>query len=89
MTNPKHETAQYKSSSDSYATTPEQGRVVGPVTIGASTGAAAGVVLTWLLSLAGVEVPPAVQNAVAVLLPPLLALLGGWLVKPGTGKRRE
>lgn len=63
-------------------------RIIGPVTLAAGSGAAAGVLIAWLLKLLlGVDMPPDVQNAVSVLLPPLLAVIGGWLVKPGTGKR--
>lgn len=67
----------------------EKKRTVGPVTIASGTGAALGVILAWLMKLLGVDVPPDVQNAVAVLLPPLLAVVGGWLVRPGTGERRK
>lgn len=77
MTNPKQEIASSKSLNDS--------REIGPVTTSSTIGAALGVVIVWLFNLGGVDVPEGTQLAIVVLL----TALGGWLVKPGTGKRRE
>lgn len=77
MTNPKPETHLSKSSNDS--------RTVGPVTQASTTGAALGVVLSYLFTLAGLEVPEYVTLALVTLL----SIAGGWLVKPGSGARRK
>lgn len=58
-------------------------RSIGPVTGASTLGAALGVLIVWGASLLGVEVPQGVEGAIVVLL----TALGGWLVKPGTGKR--
>lgn len=58
-------------------------RTVGPVTQ-ATTGAAAIVlILVWILSFWGIEVPNEVQGAFTVIV----VLVAGWLV-PGPGRRR-
>lgn len=58
-------------------------RTLGPVTGASTVGAALGFVLPWLFSLIGFDVPEPVAGALVVLL----CALGGYLVKPGTGKR--
>ena len=60
-------------------------RSIGPVTGSATLGGSLGVVLSYLLTLIGVDVPMPVQLALVVLL----SALGGWFVKPGTGRRRS
>ena len=63
-----------------------QHRTVGPVTTGAAAGTgvagAAAVVLVWLLSLTGLDVPAEVSAAVAVLLGGIGTIIGGFLVRP-------
>lgn len=77
LTNQKPETHLSKSSNDSP-------REVGPVTGAAALGGSIGLVVGYLITLAGLDVPEPVQGAIVVLL----TVLGGYLVKPGTGKRR-
>lgn len=63
-----------------------QRRTVGPVTTGSAAGTgvagAAAVVLVWLLTLTGLDVPSEVSAAVAVLLGGVGTIVGGWLVRP-------
>ena len=63
-----------------------QHRTVGPVTTGAAAGTgvagAAAVVLVWLLSLTGLDVPAEVSAALAVLIGGIGTLIGGFLVRP-------
>jgi len=67
-------------------------RTAGPVTQAATGGAtlagAITVVLVWIVGLNGVEIPEVVAGAITVIIAALGALVGGWLVKPGTGRRR-
>lgn len=63
----------------------EEKRTIGPVTGFATLGASLGVVLNYLATLAGLDVPEPVQLAIVALL----TAVAGWLVKPGTGKRRS
>lgn len=70
----------------------EEKRSVGPITRSAggtaTTAGAAGIVLVWLIGITtGVEVPTLVASAIPVLLAASGAFLGGWLVRPGSGKR--
>lgn len=70
----------------------EEKRKIGHVTQ-ASTGGAtlAGgltVIIVWLASLAGVDIPAEVGSGITVVLGAIGALVGGWLVKPGSGERR-
>lgn len=58
-------------------------RSIGPVTGAATLGGSLGLVIVWVASQFGVEVPEAVANGFVVIL----IALGGWIVKPGTGKR--
>ena len=70
----------------------ETPRTVGPVTLSATAGGtvagALTTVLVWLLSMAGVDVPAPVAAALTVLIGAVGVLIGGWLVRPGTGSRR-
>ena len=58
-------------------------RTIGPVTTGATAGAAAALLIAWLLRLLlGVEMPAEVQGALAILL----VAAGGYLVKPAAAR---
>ena len=63
-----------------------QHRTVGPVTTGAATGTgvagASAILLVWLLSLAGLDVPEPVVGAITLLLGAVGTLVGGFLVRP-------
>ncbi len=58
-----------------------QGHKVGTTTIGAAGGAglagAVAVVLVWLLSTVGVDVPAEVQNSLVVIIAAVGAIVGG------------
>lgn len=65
-------------------------RTIGPVTTAAAggvgiTGALTTLIL-WILSPGEVS-PEVVAVAIATLIMAAAALVAGWLVKPGTGKR--
>lgn len=60
-------------------------RTVGPVTTATSGAAAVVLILVWLLSFFGIDVPQEVQGAFTVLV----VLAAGYAVKPGTGTRRD
>ncbi|XBH21623.1 hypothetical protein V5R04_15665 [Jonesiaceae bacterium BS-20] len=63
----------------------DQKRTVGPVTAASAGATAVSTVLFWCIRhFTGVDVPYEVQGAVTILF----ALAGGYLVKPGTGKRK-
>lgn len=67
-------------------------RTVGPVTqSSATTGGVSGalsLIIVWALSeFAGLEVSTEVGMAIAVIVGYIGGLIGGWLVRPGTGKR--
>lgn len=63
----------------------DQKRTVGPVTGAAAAAAAVSTVLFWCIQqFTGVDVPAEVQGAVTILF----TIAGGYLVKPGTGKRK-
>lgn len=64
-------------------------RRVGEVTMSsANAGLLAGAV-AWLIFMStDVEMPPGVVEAIALLIGYAGNIVGGWLVKPGTGKRR-
>lgn len=68
----------------------ETKRSVGPVTVAAGAGTvagyAAGAVLVWILAQVGLDAS-SIEEALGVLLSLAGTVLGGWLVKPGTGKR--
>jgi len=53
-------------------------RTVGPVTAGSAAGTAAAIVIVYVASLFGLEVPDPVACALALLL----TVAGGLLVKP-------
>ena len=65
---------------------PSTTRTVGPVTGGATTGTSvagsAAIIIVWIVNLTGLEVPPEVAAALAVLLGAGGAMFGGWLVRP-------
>ena len=46
------------------------------------------VLIVWVCSLNGIEIPGEVAAALTAIIGYLGGLLGGWLVKPGTGTRR-
>lgn len=68
-------------------------RTVGPVTGGATTGTSvagsAAIIIVWAIGLTGLEVPPEVAAALAVLLGAAGALFGGWAVRPSTGSGKH
>lgn len=68
----------------------ETKRAVGPVTVAAGGGTvvgyAAAKVLVWFLATLGVDAAE-IEDALAVLLSVAGTVVGGWLVKPGGGKR--
>lgn len=68
----------------------ESKRTVGPVTVAAGGGSvvgyAAATVIVWILAQLGVNASE-IEDAIAVLLTVAGTVLGGWLVKPGSGKR--
>lgn len=63
-------------------------RTVGPVTTSATLGAALATFFAWAISSTfGIEMPSAVEASLAIIIAGVGSLIGGWLVKPGTGKR--
>lgn len=60
-------------------------RSIGPVTGAASIGAALGVIIVWLGTLSGIDIPPGVEGAIVVIL----TALGGWFIRPGNGRKRH
>ena len=62
-------------------------RTVGPVTAAATGGATAGAALAAIIVLLVPTLQP-VEWALTVLLTATFGVVGGYLVKPGTGKRR-
>lgn len=68
----------------------ETKRSVGPVTVAAGAGSvagnAAGRVLVWLLAQFGVDAA-GIEDALGILLTVAGTVLGGWLVRPGGGRR--
>lgn len=63
-------------------------RTVGPVSQGAGMGTAVALLIAFLIQhFTGVLLPGEVQAALALVIAYAGALLGGFLVKPGTGKR--
>lgn len=44
--------------------------------------------IVWVLSMRGVDIPPEVASGITVLVGFIGGIIGGWVVKPGTGKRR-
>lgn len=71
--------------------TPEK-RKIGTVTTSSTAGGvlagAITVLIVYGVSFAGVDVPEHVSGAITVVVSAVGALAGGWLVKPGGGKRR-
>ena len=65
----------------------DENRSVGPVTAASTTGATVGAALAAVLVLLVPALQP-VEWALTILATAALGLLGGWLVKPGSGRRR-
>lgn len=67
-------------------------RTIGVVTQSSTGGATVAggitIIIVWLLSLSGVDVPPEVASGFTVIIGAIGGLVGGWMVKPGDGKRR-
>lgn len=64
-------------------------RTIGPVTKASATGGAAATLIAWVVAVStGVEMPVPVLGALAIICTVLGSLVGGWLVRPGTGKRK-
>lgn len=67
-------------------------RRVGVVTTSSTGGGAVAGALTvlvvWVLSMRGIDVPAEVASGFTVILAFIGGIIGGWLVKPGTGSRR-
>lgn len=65
-------------------------RGVGAVTVAAGAGSvagyAAGSVLVWILAQIGLDASE-IEEPLGVLFTVAGTVFGGWLVKPGTGKR--
>jgi len=60
-------------------------------TTSAGSGGVAGAItllIVWVLSMRGVDIPPEVASGITVLVGFIGGIIGGWVVKPGTGKRR-
>lgn len=68
----------------------EAKRGVGAVTVAAGAGSvagyAAGSVLVWILAQIGLDAST-IEEPLGVLFTVAGTVFGGWLVKPGTGKR--
>lgn len=66
-------------------------RTVGPVTGsavgGAVTAGAITTIIVWVAGINGVEIPEVVAGAITTLIAAVGALIAGWAVRPGTGKR--
>lgn len=70
--------------SDQTTTPRKVGRVTAAATTGSAAGYAAATVLVWLLSVAGLEVPDPVADALGLLITVAATIIGGWLVKPSS-----
>lgn len=68
-------------------------KTVGPVTTAAGTGTGvagvASILITWGLTQAGVDVPPAVATAITTLCALLGAMVGGWLAPSQADRVQE
>lgn len=63
-------------------------RTVGPVTTAAATGTAVAGILAWLVKVVfNIDMPSEVVAGLAIIIPVAGAIIGGWLVRPGTGRR--
>lgn len=82
MTDQKPETVSSKSSNDN--------RTIGPVTIGAASGATVGAsaaqITVWLLAQQGIDASP-VEGALTVLATAVLGIVGGYLVRPASSRK--
>ena len=64
-------------------------RTIGPVTKGSGAGAALGLIIGYAVSHYLLPSAPAeIQEAVTTVIMFVGLLVGGWIVKPSTGKRR-
>lgn len=65
-------------------------RSIGPVTAaataGGGTGYALALIVVWLITLTGAEVPAPVGDAIGLILSLGLSLIGGWLVPSKRGE---
>lgn len=70
----------------------EEKRVIGHVTKSATAGAGTtgtlAIVILWIAQLTQIPMDEVVAGALASLITVAGALVGGWLAKPGNGKRR-
>lgn len=70
----------------------ENKRTVGKVTTSSTSGGVIAGALTVLIvygaSVGGVDIPEHVAGAITVIISAIGALVGGWLVKPGSGEHR-
>ena len=68
----------------------EPKRGIGAVTVSSSAGAGAGYaaakVVVWLLAQFGVDATP-IEDALGLIITLAGGVIGGWLVKPGGGRR--
>lgn len=63
-------------------------RTIGPVTKASALGGSVATFIAWVVAAStGVEMPVPVLGALAIICTAVGSLVGGWLVKPGTGKR--
>lgn len=60
-------------------------RTISPKVVGGTVAAAASVIIVWLLSVVGVDVPEAVEGAFTVIL----TFVGGWLLPDPLRSRAE
>ena len=67
----------------------ENKRSIGKVTTSASASSALALLIAYLIAhFTGIDLPVEVQGALVIVIGWAGAMLGGWLVKPGDGKRR-
>jgi voltage-gated potassium channel Kch len=68
------------------AETINQKRTVGPVTQAATLGAAVAGLIAWLVKIIfDIDMPPEIVGALAVIIPAIGSLVGGYLVRPAKG----
>lgn len=70
----------------------ENPRTIGKVTQSSSAGGglagAITLIVVWILTSRGVDIPPEVAAGFTVIISFIGGLIGGWLVKPGEGEHR-
>lgn len=68
-----------------------QKRTIGTVTTASASGGglagAVTIILVWVAEVNGMEIPAPVASAFTVLIGAVGALVGGWMVRPGNGRR--